>query len=331
MLISWNVTRECNLFCRHCYRESGPGRREPDELTTGEGRQLLDQIKAAGFRLVIFSGGEPLLRKDLLELTAHAARIGLRPVLGTNGMLLGEELARSLRESGVGGVAVSLDSDTPAYHDQFRNCPGAWEGAARGIRNALAAGLRVQVNMTLSEANLDRFPATVDRVAEWGVQALHPFFLVPTGRGRDLAAETLQREKYFGMIRTVLAKQQTVAIELKPTCAPQFLPMAREMGLALRFSRGCLAGTAYCCILPNGDVHICPYLPVKVGNVRTEPFDAIWRDNEIFQRLRDFGAYEGRCGSCPEIGSCGGCRARAYYYHDGNYLAEEPWCYKGVS
>ncbi|TCL70907.1 radical SAM protein with 4Fe4S-binding SPASM domain [Hydrogenispora ethanolica] len=330
MLISWNVTRECNLFCRHCYRESGPGRRHPQELTTAEGLKLLDQIKSAGFKLVIFSGGEPLLREDLLELTAYASQIGLRPVLGTNGMLLEADLARQLRESGVSGVAVSLDSDSPEYHDRFRNCPGAWDGAVRGIHNAVGAGLRVQVNMTLTEANLDRFAATVDRVSGWGVRALHPFFLVPTGRGRDLADETLQRERYFEMIRTVLAKQHEAAIELKPTCAPQFLPMAKEMGLPMRFSRGCLAGTAYCCILPNGDVHICPYLPVKVGNVREENFDIIWRESAVFAQLRDFQAYEGRCGRCPEIASCGGCRARAYYYHDRNYLAEEPWCYRGA-
>ncbi len=329
MLISWNLTRKCNLYCDHCYRDSGPEADCSGELDTAAGKKLLSEIKSAGFRLVIFSGGEPLLRDDLCELAAHAAQLGLRPALGTNGILISAEVAAALRDAGIAGVAVSLDSRDSAYHDRFRNAPGAWEAAVRGIRNALAAGLRVQINTTLTGNNFEQFSALTDFAAELGVQALHPFFLVPTGRGRNLAEDALKSGQYFRMIETILEKQKESAIELKPTCAPQFIPMAKEMGLAMRFTRGCLAGVAYCCILPDGEVHVCPYLPVTAGNVTEQPFDVIWRDSGTFQALRDYQAYQGRCGQCPDIGSCGGCRARAYYYSGGDYLAEEPWCFRG--
>jgi putative heme d1 biosynthesis radical SAM protein NirJ2 len=328
MLISWNTTKKCNLYCRHCYRDSGPEAVSPDELNTVQGKTLLEQMKQAGFKMVILSGGEPLLRQDIFELAAYAVSIGLRPVLGSNGILIGEAMAQKIIAAGINGIAISLDSASAAYHDQFRGLNGAWEQTIQGIKNSLAAGLRVQINTTLTENNFDQFHDIVDLVTEIGVQALHPFFLVPTGRGINLEEESLKQEKYFQMIDTILRTQKETAIELKPTCAPQFLPMAKEMGLQMRFTRGCLAGVGYCCILPDGDVHICPYLPVKVGNVKETPFDRIWAQSEIFQKLRDYQQYEGRCGQCPNIAICGGCRARAYYYNQENYMAEEPWCYR---
>lgn len=328
MLISWNTTKRCNLFCKHCFRESGPDSAIESELNTQEGKKLLDQIKSAGFKLLILSGGEPLLRPDIFELASYADKIGVRPVVGTNGTRLTIETADRLKASGVTGVSISLDSSSPGFHNQFRNSPNAWEKAVEGINNSLEAGLRVQVNITITESNFDQFEKTVDFVTGLGVQALYPFFLVPTGRGKNIEEESLKQERYFNVIKAVLEKQKTVPIEIKPTCAPQFMPMARDMGLNMRYTRGCIAGISYCCILPDGDVNICPYLPVKVGNVREKPFDEIWKESEIFNTLRDFSKYEGRCGGCPEINTCGGCRARAYYYNDGNFMAEEPWCYK---
>jgi radical SAM protein with 4Fe4S-binding SPASM domain len=298
------------------------------ELSTDEGKTLLDQIKMAGFKLVILSGGEPLLRKDIYELASHAVKIGLRPVMGSNGILITKDVADKLLASGITGIAISLDSPSREYHDLFRGCEGAWEQTIQGIKNSLTAGLRVQINTTLTENNFDQFEAITDFVIDLGVQALHPFFLIPTGRGKNIAQDSLKREKYFQMIETILQKQKETSIEIKPTCAPQFLPMAKEMEIPMRFTRGCLAGVAYCCILPNGDVHICPYLPVKVGNVLEKPFQEIWSDSEIFKTLRNYQKYEGRCGKCPHIDICGGCRARAYYYSDNNYMAEEPWCYR---
>ena len=327
MLISWNTTKRCNLFCKHCYREAGPDENTDGELSTAEGAALIREIKAAGFQLLIFSGGEPLLRDDIMTLIASAKAAGLVPAMGTNGTLLTPEVVRELVQSGLRGIAISVDSLDRVYHDDFRGQSGAYEKTQAGIDNALAAGLRVQINLTLTEKNQGVFDELVDYYEEKGVQAVHPFFLVPTGRALAMPGEALAAEAYFAMIRKILQRQGKTRLELKPTCAPQFMTMAKEMGLAQRFTRGCLAGTGYCCILPNGDVHICPYLPVCVGNVRQERFSELWRDNRVFQQLRDFSQYEGQCGQCEDVAICGGCRARAYY-NQGNYLAEEPWCFR---
>ncbi|MFD1774730.1 radical SAM/SPASM domain-containing protein [Paenibacillus rhizophilus] len=328
MLVSWNVTKRCNLYCEHCYRDSGPASSVEDDLTTEEGRQLIDEIKAAAFRLLILSGGEPLIRDDLCELIAYASSIGLRPALGSNGTLLTAAKAAELKKAGLGGIAISIDSATPEHHNRFRNAPEGWQQAVQGIHYAREAGLRVQINMTLTADNMDDFDQLAQLAEELNVASLHPFFLVPTGRAVNIEEDGLKQERYYSVLRSVLAKQKSSPLEIKPTCAPQFMPLAKSMGLDMRYTRGCLAGVAYCSVLPNGEVHICPYLPVKVGNVREQPFDEIWRDNPVFKDLRNFMEYEGACGSCPDVNICGGCRARSYYYSGGNFMAEEPWCYK---
>lgn len=327
MLISWNTTRRCNLFCRHCYRDSSPESDVKGELTTAEGKTLIAAIKKAGFRLLILSGGEPLLREDIFELVATARNEGLIAAMGTNGTLLTAETAKELVAAGLRGVAVSVDSLDREYHDTFRGRPGAYEQTRKGISNALAAGLRVQINLTLTGKNMDQFDRMVDHYENMGVQAIHPFFLVPTGRALSMAEEELTSKAYFSMIKKILERQRNTSLELKPTCAPQFMPMAKEMGLPQRFTRGCLAGISYCCILPKGEVHVCPYLPVEAGNVREASFVHIWNQSEVFQKLRDFSAYGGSCGGCEYVKICGGCRARAYHY-TGDYLAEEPWCFR---
>lgn len=120
-------------------------------------------------------------------------------------------------------------------------------------------------------------------------------------------------------------KQQEVDIELKPTCAPQFMRIAKEMGMNLRFARGCLAGTNYCIISPKGDVQPCAYLNLPIGNVKETPFSEIWVNSHVFKELRTLN-YKGGCGTCRYKNACGGCRARAAFYNDGDYMGEEPWC-----
>ena len=326
-LVSWNTTKRCNLSCKHCYRESGPGETVEEELTTAEGLALIKQMNKAGFKLLILSGGEPLLRSDIFEFVRMAKQEGMIPAMGTNGTLLTKEAARELKDSGLRGIAISVDSLDKDYHDEFRGMKGAYDQTQLGIENALEAGLRVQINLTLTEKNESEFEKMVDFYEKRGVHAIHPFFLVPTGRGEDMEEDSLKKEAYFHMIRKVLEKQGKTSIELKPTCAPQFMAMAKDMGIEQRFTRGCLAGISYCSVLPKGEVNICPYLGVEAGNVRQQPFDVIWKEAPVFKQLRDFSAYEGECGKCEYIGLCGGCRARAYYYNK-SYMAQEPWCYR---
>ncbi len=323
MIVSWNTTNACNMYCDHCYRDAGC--QAEDELSTGEARTLLEQIAKAGFKIMIFSGGEPLLRPDIVELVAYATSLGLRPVFGTNGTLLTIDLARRLKEAGAMGMGISLDSMDREKHDQFRKYPGAWDEAVRGMRNCREVGLAFQIHTTIMDWNADEVEAITDFAVQEGAVAHHFFFLVPTGRAVSIEEESLKAEAYENILTRIMKKQQTVDIELKPTCAPQFMRIAKEMGMKLRFGRGCLAGTHYCIIGPKGQVQPCAYLNIPLGDVRETPFDKIWREHEVFNTLRTLDYKEG-CGVCQHKKICGGCRARASYYNDGDYMAEEPWC-----
>lgn len=322
MIVSWNTTNACNMYCEHCYRDAGA--KKDDELNTAEGKALIEEIARAGFKIMIFSGGEPLMREDLFDLVAHAKTQGLRPVFGTNGTMITPETARRLKEVGALCMGISLDSVDSVKHNRFRATPGAWEGAVQGMRNCREAGLPFQIHTTVVEWNYDEVENLTDFAISEGAQAHHIFFLVPTGRAANIEQESLRAEQYEKLLRRIMNKQKEVKIELKPTCAPQFMRIAKQMGLEMRFTRGCLAGTAYCIISPKGDVQPCAYLNISAGNVRQIPFSQIWRDSEIFKRLRT-DELQGGCGSCNYKQICGGCRARAYIYN-GDYLAEEPWC-----
>lgn len=322
MLVSWNTTNACNLYCQHCYRDAGVSAK--DELSTAEAKVMIDEIVKAGFKIMIFSGGEPLMRNDIYQLIAHAAQKGLRPVLGTNGTLITPEVARKLKEAGILTAGISLDSIDAAKHDKFRAVPGAWEQAVAGMKACRQEGLPFQIHTTVVEWNYDEVEKITDFAVDTGAKAHHVFFLVPTGRAVDIEQESLRATQYENLIRRIMKKQQEVDIELKPTCAPQFMRIADQMGIKVRFSRGCLAGISYCIINPVGNVQPCAYLDIPVGNVRTTPFDEIWKNNEVFNRLRSM-EYQGGCGTCKYKQVCGGCRARAYYYHQ-DYMAEEPWC-----
>ncbi|MCL6638533.1 MAG: putative heme d1 biosynthesis radical SAM protein NirJ2 [Firmicutes bacterium] len=326
MLVSWNTTNSCNLYCKHCYRDAGI--KASEELNTGEGLRLIDEIAAAGFKIMIFSGGEPLLRPDIYDLTARAKEKGLRPVFGTNGTLITGEVARRLKEAGAAAVGISLDSIDPFRHNEFRSSPGAWEGAVDGMRACKEAGLPFQIHTTVMEWNAPEVEKLTEFAVETGAAAHHIFFLVPTGRAVDIETESLRAEQYEDLLQRIMRKQGEVPIELKPTCAPQFMRIARQMGIRTRFTKGCLAGTAYCIISPKGIVQPCAYLDLPAGDVRVTPFGEIWRGAEVFKTLRT-GRYRGGCGGCEYSKVCGGCRARAYFYH-GDYMAEEPWCiYRG--
>ncbi len=324
IIISWNTTRKCNQFCAHCYRDAGPDASE-HELTTDEGFKLLDDIKKAGFRIMVLSGGEPLVRPDMLDLVKHGADIGLRVVLGTNGTLLTPEWIENLKEAGCARVGISLDSCEASIHDEFRRMPGAWETTVNAMNDCKRLGMPFQMHTTVTERNYDEIVRMTDLAVELGAAAHHVFFLVPTGRGTDIEQETIKASQYEKLLNDICKKQQEVDIELKPTCAPHFMRIAKRREIPMRFTKGCLAGTHYCVITPDGDVHPCPYLPIKVGNVHDKPFDEIWDTAPLFHELRE-ADLKGRCGSCDCADICGGCRARAYYYNDGDYMAEEPWC-----
>jgi radical SAM protein with 4Fe4S-binding SPASM domain len=341
-LISWNMTFRCNLQCPHCYidaRESeGKG-----ELNTSEGKMLIDQIAEVSKPILILSGGEPLLRKDIFELARYATEKGLIVAMGTNGTLISDSVAQELKSCGVKAVAVSIDSCIPERHDAFRGLNGSWKRTLKGIEACIRNDIEVQVNTTVTQQNYDEIDSMMAFAEKHGASAFHLFFLVPTGRGVNI--EDISADMYERMLDGVLDKIATARYNLmvRPICAPQFMRIAMQKGLDLtRWSRGCIAGLTYCRIYPTGEVTPCPYLPIKLGNIRETHFEEIWFQSPILKALRDFETLKGKCGVCDYRAVCGGCRARAYGLtsdfidicgglHEpkelkGDYLAEEPWC-----
>ncbi|HBQ27464.1 MAG TPA: putative heme d1 biosynthesis radical SAM protein NirJ2 [Syntrophomonas sp.] len=323
MLVSWNTTNQCNMFCDHCYREAGA--RLAEELDTDQAKKLIREIKKAGFHIMIFSGGEPLMRPDIYELGTYATKQGLRAVLGTNGSLITPEVASALKEAGFMAAGVSLDSLDPKKNNAFRKLDRAFELTLEGMENLKVAGLPFQVHTTVMDWNVNELEGLTDFAVEIGAMAHHIFFLVPTGRAVNIEEEGLRVAEYEKTIARVMEKQKQVNIEIKPTCAPQFMRVADKKGIPVRFSRGCLAGISYCIISPRGDVQPCAYMDIRLGNVKEKAFDYIWQENVMLQELRS-AEYKGKCGICDYKERCGGCRARAYYYSGGDYMAEDEWC-----
>ncbi len=340
LVMSWNVTRECNMKCSHCYINATDKKLE-NELTTQEAKNLMDQIYQVSAPLLILSGGEPLLRRDIFELISYGSKKGLKMGLGSNGSLIDATVAKKLKDAGIATVSISLDSNIPAQHDEFRGVAGAWEKAVEACKALRKNNVLVQVNATLTQQNYNQIDDIMSLAESIGVENFHLFFLVPTGRGTKLT--DISPEKYEEMITKTFAKTANHKLNVRPSCAPQFMRISKDMGLDMRqWIRGCMAGLYYCRIYANGDVTPCPYLPVKLGNVREKSFKDIWFNSKVFQTLRDPNQLKGKCGICEYRSLCGGCRARAYGLSNdfidfcgdlhepaelkSDYLAEDPWC-----
>jgi heme b synthase len=335
-MVAWEVTRRCNLRCLHC-RASAQDSTHPDELTTQEARDLLEDVASFASPVMILTGGEPLLRGDILDIARYGTDLGLRMVMAPNGTLLTPQMAVDLREAGIQRISISLDGAEKRAHDAFRGVDGAFEGALDGIRSAKEAGLSFQINTTVTKRNLQDVPEIMDLAVRLGAVAHHIFLLVPTGRGRTLTAERITGEEYERVLNWFYDQRERVPIQLKATCAPHYYRILRQrakkegktvspknFGLDAT-TRGCLGGSAFCFVSHIGDIQPCGYLEVPCGNVRHAPLSVIWRTSEEFQRLRDLNLYKGKCGRCEYRTVCGGCRARAYEM-TGDYLEEEPFC-----
>lgn len=320
-LVSWNTTRRCNLRCGHCYLAAG--RAAPGELTLAEGRRLIDELTVAGTRMLILTGGEPLLRRDLGELVAHAAARGLISVLGTNGMLLTRARARGLKERGLAGAAISLDSIDPDRHDRFRGVRGAWTGAVGGLRACVAEGVPVLVQTTALPWNHGEVEALIQFAEAESAAGFTLYFLVCTGRAETLS--DISPEQYEHILGALVeAQARYPRMMIRARCAPQVARVASGRGSSLVASAGCLAGRQYCRITSDGKVTPCPYLPLEAGAIRERPFAEIWQSAPILGRLRAE-ITTGRCGACDFRELCGGCRARAFAL-TGDLSGEDPWC-----
>jgi radical SAM protein with 4Fe4S-binding SPASM domain len=340
LVVSWNVTSRCNLKCSHCYM-SADENKPKDDLSTDAAKMLIHQIIEVSRPLLILSGGEPLLREDIFEIIRYGADRGLKMGMGSNGMLIDHEVAKKLKAAGMGTVAISLDSSIPERHDEFRGVKGCWQKAVNAIQALKENDVQVQVNATVTRQNYSEVDEIMSLTEKLGVDNFHLFFLVPTGRGAKI--EDITPKMYEEMITRTLAQTINHKMNVKPSCAPQFMRVAKQQGIDMsRWIRGCVAGLYYCRIYPSGEVTPCPYLPINLGNIRDRSFRDIWFNSEVFRAMRDFDQLKGKCGACDFRDVCGGCRARAYGvstdYMDfcgalhnptetqGDYMAEDPWC-----
>src|SRR5580765_2549569 len=338
-VVSWNLTYRCNLACEHCYLDAGitplvrtENFADRSELGTEECFKVIDEIAAfAPECLTILTGGEPLLRRDILEIVRRAAERGLWVVVGTNGVSITENVARRLAEAGARGLSLSLDALDADRHDRFRRVRGAWQNTVEGAGILNRAGLPFIVQTTAGSHNLGELDAIADFAHDrLAAKVWNLYFLVPTGRGQFVSDIT--PAEYDEVLASLYRIQQKYnrRMLVNAKCAPHYVKTMLENGLppTRTYSGGaggCPAGTHYMGIRPNGDLTPCPYLPVFAGNLRTSSLAELWTSSGVFADIRRRTSLGGRCGDCEMNGHCGGCRARAYGM-TGDLMAEDPLC-----
>ena len=335
-LVAWETTRNCNLSCIHC-RASATCGPYTGELDTPAAFRLLKQIAEVSKPIVILTGGEPLLRKDIFDIAKHGTSLGLRMVMAPNGTLVTADAAKRLATAGIQRISVSLDGDTAESHDRFRGVEGAFEGALQGIENAKSAGIEFQINTTVTKTNLDEIPRILKLAENLGAVAHHIFLLVPTGRGKYIVDQEIDAKEYEETLNWFYDQRGKTALQLKATCAPHYHRILRQRakaeGQTVTFqthgldavTRGCLAGSGFCFISHRGIVQPCGFLDLNCGDVTQTPFRDIWNHSEQFKKLRDTNQLTGKCRICEYRKVCGGCRARAFEA-TGDFMTEEPLC-----
>ncbi|MEG6502396.1 MULTISPECIES: heme b synthase [unclassified Desulfovibrio] len=335
-LIAWEVTRSCNLACKHCRAEAHP-EPYPGELSTTEAKALIDTFTEVGRPIIIFTGGDPMMRPDVYDLVAYAHSKGLPCAFSPNGTLITPESAQKIKAAGVNRCSISIDGADAASHDSFRGVPGAFEASMRGIEYLKAAGVPFQINTTVTRNNLTSFKKIFELCERIGAAAWHIFLLVPMGRAAGLADQVITAQEYEDVLHWLYDFRKTTKMHLKATCAPHYYRImrqrAKEEGMSVTpenfgmdaLTRGCLGGTGFCFISHVGQVQPCGYLELDCGNIRQTPFPKIWRESKHFLQFRDQSCYTGKCGECEYHKVCGGCRARAHSM-DGDHMGEEPLC-----
>ena len=337
MLIYWEMTRACDLACRHC-RAEAIALRHPHELSTAEGRTMLRQALEFGPPLphVVFTGGDPLKRPDLMDLIAEGTGLGFGVSLAPSGTtLLSAEAIRGLAAAGIQSMSLSLDGSTATRHDAFRGVPGCFEttlAAARWIREA---GIPLQINTLVTAETLADLPDTYALMRDLSIMRWSLFLLISVGRGRVLQEITpAESERLFNWLLS-LGREAPFAI--KTTEAPHYRRIAHTRMRAAGMDDAALAatpvgrgfgvrdGNGIMFVSHTGDVYPAGFLPVIAGNVRSGSIVELYRSSPIFTLLRDVTQLTGKCGICSFVSICGGSRARAYAW-TGDYMASDPLC-----
>ena len=345
-VVVWNATRKCNLKCVHCYAHATDVSTE-DELTTEEGRALIDDLAGYGVPVLLFSGGEPLVRKDLPELAAYAVEKGMRAVISTNGTLITPAVARTLKEIGLSYVGISLDG-MREVNDRFRGVKGAFDKAVEGIENSRAAGIKVGLRFTINKANVAEIPGIFDLLEEKDIPRVCFYHLVYAGRGSNLVEQDLTHEETRKAVDMIIERTRDLHQRGKPKevltvdnhadgpylylrLLKEDPERAKEVYELLQMNEGNNTGRGIGCVSWNGDVHPDQFWRhYSFGNVRKRPFSEIWSDTSdpLMARLKDKKPHvKGRCASCRWLDICAGnFRVRAEAV-TGDLWAPDPACY----
>lgn len=345
-VVVWNVGQRCNLKCIHCYSQS-KDIEYPGELTTAEAKAMLDDLANYGAPVILFSGGEPLMREDLLELAHHAKSNGLRAVISTNGTLITREKARELKSVGLSYVGVSLDG-MKETNDRFRAVEGAFDMAIQGIRNCLAEGIKVGLRFTINRGNAQDIPDIFELIYNEGIPRVCFYHLVYAGRGSKLIKEDLDHQETRQVVDLIIDKTremhdrghklEVLTVDNHADGPYLYLRLknenpkrAAEVYELLQMNEGNSSGKGLACISWDGAVHPDQFWRhIILGNVKDRPFSEIWDDisNPLMARLKDKKPHlKGRCAECQWLDICGGnfrARAEAYY---GDMWAPDPACY----
>jgi 12,18-didecarboxysiroheme deacetylase len=345
-VIVWNVTRRCNLKCIHCYAGS-QNIDYPNELTTEEAKGVIADLAVFGAPVILFSGGEPLMRRDLTELLEETVKRGIRAVISTNGTLITEEKARIFKEIGLSYIGVSLDG-TKETHDRFRGVPGAYDASMKGIRLCKEAGIKVGLRFTINRYNVADVPAIFDIMEEEDIERCCFYHLVYSGRGSQLIHDDLSHEESRKVVDLIMERtrdlfdrglpKEILTVDNHADGPYIYLRLlkedpkrAAEVLELLEMNEGNSSGNGIGCISWDGEVHPDQFWrDISFGNIRQRPFSEIWTDmsNPLMSKLKNKGPYvTGRCSTCRWLGVCGGnFRARAEAV-TGDIWASDPACY----
>jgi radical SAM protein with 4Fe4S-binding SPASM domain len=323
LIVTWEVTQACALSCDHC-RADAIEERHPEELSTTEGKALVDEV--AGFDpspVLVFSGGDPLERPDLFELTAYATERVPTAVTPAPTPALDRETVARFADAGVRRMALSLDGATAERHDAFRGEAGSFATVRRAAAWAAEEGLDMQVNTTVTAETVDDLPAIADLVADLGAVMWEVFFLVPLGRGGALdELDPARAELVLAWLHDHAreAPYRVITVE-----APHYRRIATARSDGDAHVGSTRAGRGFVFVSHTGDVYPSGFLPVGVGNVRETPLSDLYREADLMQKLRDADEFTGPCGRCPHRRQCGGSRSRAFAA-TGDPLASDPLC-----
>ena len=345
-VVVWNTTRACNLSCIHCYARA-VHRSSDRELITEEGINLIDDLATFGVPVILFSGGEPLLRPDLTELARYAVGRGMRAVISTNGTLINEEKAMLLKDAGVSYVGISLDG-LEKMNDHFRGMKGAFQMALHGIKNCKKAGLKVGLRFTMNKLNADQVPGIFDLVEEMDIERICFYHLVYSGRGSDLIDQDLSHDETRQIVGLIMdrtrdmynrgVKKEVLTVDNHADGSYLYLRMLKENNPRvgevlelLKMNGGNSSGQGIGCVNWDGSVYADQFWRQhSFGNILSRPFSQIWSDltNPLMAQLKDKKRYvKGRCASCRWLDICGGnFRARAEAV-SGDIWGEDSACY----